>query len=129
MPAPLSIDLRERIVQAYHEGAGTYEKVAKLFSVGEATISRLLRRKREKGSLEPEPHGGGKDAKLSKSDLELLKELADKQSDLTISDLSERLSGALNKTIGTSIVSRGLQELMYTRKKRRFTAAREKRNE
>jgi transposase len=53
----LSIDLRRRIVEAYSgKQSGTYFETAKMFGVGEATVSRLLRLHRETGDVEPKPH-------------------------------------------------------------------------
>lgn len=51
----LSLDLRLRIVARYEEGDITYAELAEAFSVGEATISRLLRRRRERGDLRRDP--------------------------------------------------------------------------
>jgi transposase len=50
----LSIDLRQRIVDAYRSNSsGTYAETAAVFGVGEATVSRLLRLHRETGRVEP----------------------------------------------------------------------------
>jgi len=38
MPAPFSVDLRQRVVDAYKPGETAYEAIAKLFSVGIATV-------------------------------------------------------------------------------------------
>lgn len=55
----LSIDLRRRIVEAYRSSkSGTYEQTADVFDVGEATVSRLLRRFRETGDVKPKKRGG-----------------------------------------------------------------------
>ena len=54
-----SLDLRRRIVEAYREKrSGTYEQTAVLFGVGEATVSRLLRRFRETGDVAYKRKGG-----------------------------------------------------------------------
>jgi transposase len=54
-----SLDLRRRLVEAYQgKQSGTYEQTAELFGVGEATVSRLLRRFRETGDVEYKPRGG-----------------------------------------------------------------------
>ena len=58
MPAPLSMDLRRRIVDAYENGEGTYSDMAERFDVGEATVSRLLKRNRYGGDLTPNKAGG-----------------------------------------------------------------------
>ena len=54
-----SIDLRRRLVEAYRsKKSGTYAVTAALFGVGEATVSRLLRRFRETGDVQYKPKGG-----------------------------------------------------------------------
>jgi transposase len=57
--ADISIDLRRRLVEAYRSGkSGTYAATAALFGVGEASVSRLLRRFRETGDVQQLPRGG-----------------------------------------------------------------------
>ena len=55
----LSLDLRRRIIDAYDNGEGTQARLARRFKVGKATVERLVRLRRETGSVEPRPHGGG----------------------------------------------------------------------
>lgn len=50
-----SVDLRERVVAAYDIGKMTDEQVANLFQVGEATVHRWKRLRRETGSLMRKP--------------------------------------------------------------------------
>jgi transposase len=59
MPAPISTDLRIRIVEARAQEGLTYEEFADRFHVGRATVDRVLRLARETGSVEPAPHAGG----------------------------------------------------------------------
>jgi transposase len=54
-----SLDLRERVVGAFDAGGMTDEQVAEVFRVGEATVHRWKRLKRETGSLVPPPPRGG----------------------------------------------------------------------
>jgi transposase/transposase-like protein len=54
-----SVDLRERVIAASQRGGLTDEEAAKLFQIGEATVHRWKRLKRETGGLEPRPYGGG----------------------------------------------------------------------
>ncbi len=57
--ADLSLDLRRRVVNAYLTGlTETYEATAEMFGIGEATVSRLLRRRRETGDVLPRKRGG-----------------------------------------------------------------------
>ena len=54
-----SIDLRERVVAACDADDATREQVAARFSVSVPWIRKLMRRRRETGSIAPKPHGGG----------------------------------------------------------------------
>ena len=70
--AETSIDLRRRLVEAYRsKKSGTYAATAALFGVGEATVSRLLRRHRETGDVQHKPRGGNRKREI---DLEWLRE-------------------------------------------------------
>lgn len=56
---PLSNDLRKRILDAVDDKEGSRRKLAARFSVNTSTITRLLQLRRQTGSFEPRPHGGG----------------------------------------------------------------------
>jgi transposase len=53
-----SVDLRERVVAAFDRTGMTEKEVAALFKIGEATVRRWKRLKRETGVLERKPGGG-----------------------------------------------------------------------
>lgn len=54
-----SPDLRRRIISSYQSGrTATYQDTASFFSVGYATVNRLLRRVRETGDVLEKPRGG-----------------------------------------------------------------------
>lgn len=55
----ISPDLRRRALEAYERGDGSIPTVAARFAIGEASLGRWLRRKRETGSVEREPRSGG----------------------------------------------------------------------
>ena len=54
-----STDLRQRVVAAYDAREGTQEQVAARFAVSVSWVRKLLRQRRDTGSIEPRPHGGG----------------------------------------------------------------------
>lgn len=58
------LDLRRRIVAAHERKEGTYFKLAQRFGVGEATVYRLVRLKRERGVVIPGATGGIADDEL-----------------------------------------------------------------
>lgn len=47
----LPLELRRRIVEAYERNEGTYFELAQRFGVGEATVYRLVKLKRERGTV------------------------------------------------------------------------------
>src|SRR4029079_13353245 len=57
MTAPLSQDLRERIVQAV-EGGSTIRQAARRFAVSASAAIKLMQRVRQTGSLSPAQIGG-----------------------------------------------------------------------
>jgi transposase len=117
MPEPLSLDLRERIVRAYERGDLTRDQVAELFQVGRASVNRLVRRFRETGSVEPNPHGGGKPRKLTARGEKALRALLAEFPDATIPELVRLLTARAKLTLSTSTMSRELARLGFTRKK------------
>src|SRR5687768_8093753 len=117
MPAPLSPDLRARIVETSKEGIDRVE-IANRFRVGEATVSRLLAAWRRTGSIAPKtPSRKGRPPKIQGAALELLKSLVDERPDRSIAELHAMLVEAGVDT-STAAVSRALGRLGYTRKKR-----------
>ena len=60
-----SLDLRERVVSAYEKGANTIAEIATRFSVGQTFLKKMLRQKRDTGSLERLPQRAGAKKALS----------------------------------------------------------------
>src|SRR5512135_2078481 len=56
---PYSLDLRARVAAAVDEHEDSQPEIARRFRVSPSFITRLLRRRRQTGSLAPRPHGGG----------------------------------------------------------------------
>lgn len=118
----LSPDLRHRIVQAYERGEGSQRAIAERFSVGKASVERLLRLKRETGALAPRPHGGGQDPRLSEADRAGLVEAFKEEPDLSQEQIAERFT-AQGRPMSRAAVGRGLKRLAITRKKVHEAAA------
>jgi transposase len=108
-----SLDLRERVVKAYDQKFGAQAKIAELFGVSVPWIKKLLRRRRETGSLAPKPHGGGQQPAFEGENLENLKKLVEQNPDATLQELGE-LSGV---KCGIVAVWRTLKKLGCHRKK------------
>ena len=110
-----SMDLRERVVAACDRGEGTREEIAKRFRVGVAWVYRLLQRRRETGSIEPKPHGGGQKPAFDPPAAERLRQAVADRPDATLEELRESVGIAC----GTSAVHRALERLGLPRKKSR----------
>jgi transposase len=110
----LSNDLRERIVAAVDHNEGSRREIARRFRVSVSFITRLLKLRRETGSIDPRPHGGGQTPALDRIALERLRRLVKEQPDATLQQLRERLG--IDGSI--MIVWRALRKLDITRKKK-----------
>lgn len=87
---PFSMDLRERIAAAVDRHEGSIRSIARTFGVDPSTVTRLLRRRRQAGTLEPKPHGGGPPPALTEDDHRRLDELIRGQPDITLNELKRR---------------------------------------
>lgn len=118
-----SLDLRERAVAACDEGEETREEVAERFGVSTSFIRKLLRRRRETGSIAARPRSGGVPAALKAGDLRQVRRLVEHQPDATLEELCDRLA----KRTGTSVkgwtMCRAVGALGLRRKKSLCTPA------
>jgi len=87
---PYSMDLRERIAAAVDHHEGSIRRIARTFRVDPSTITRWLQRRRQAGTLEPKPHGGGPPPALDEDDHQRLGELVGDQPDATLDELKRR---------------------------------------
>ena len=115
MAAPLSLDIRKRIVDAI-EGGSSRRAAAKRFAVSESAAIKLVQRWEATGSLKPGQMGGHRPFALAAHE-GLVRELIGEAPDQTLDELHERLAdhGVL---VGRTSVHRYLSALGLTRKKR-----------
>lgn len=59
-----SLNLRQRVVEAYEQGLGSIAEVAEPFSVSTYFVKKMLRQWRQTADLAPLPHAGGQPASL-----------------------------------------------------------------
>lgn len=114
---PISLDLRERVAAACDEGGETREEVAERFSVSTSFIRKLLRRRRETGSLAAKPHGGGGRPKLGAAEMGTLRDLVSARPDATLEELRGRLRAGPGAAVSVPTVCRALAALGLPRKK------------
>ena len=117
MPAAYSIDLRQRIVNAYEAKEGSQRKLAKRFQVSLSFVKRLIRRYRDTGEIQPKSHGGGAIAKITRADLAQINQLVEEQPDALLRELCERWEQKQGIRVSISTMHRKLQQLRLTTKK------------
>ena len=118
MPAPLSLDLRRRILDAVDAGA-TQTAAAERFAVHPMTANRLVKRRRQTGSLAPAAYRHGPPRQLSDDDDRAIAALVDAACDLTLGEIAARFEAQTGRTVGEQSVRRSLARSGYTRKKKR----------
>jgi transposase len=123
---PYHTDLRKRIVDAYEEAEGSVRELAVRFKVRPGTVQDYLNLKRETGSVEPRPHGGGPAPKLDDAGERELRAVVEEKNDRTLGEIADELERRCQVRIGPTTVWRILERLGITRKKnatRRGTGA------
>lgn len=117
MPAPLSLDLRQRIIAAYQDKEGSQRQLAERFKVSLSFVRDLSRRHRETGRVEPKAHGGGAIAKLGIAQLPVVKALVEAQPDALLEELCERFTEKTGVQVSVSTMQRAVTRLKLSVKK------------
>ena len=118
---PYSNDLRRALVAAYEHHDYTQREVAALFGVSPTTVRNIVRRKRETGSPDAKPRGGGKPATLRQPVRDRVRHLLTNRDDLTLAELCEQIAQEYQTRVSVPTMCRVVQRLGFRRKKRRST--------
>ena len=110
-----SMDLRQRVVAACDCGEETREQIARRFCVSLPWIYKLLRRRREAGTITPKPHGGGQPSAFDAEATERLRKAVDDCPDATLAE--RRAAGGVAGALAA--VHRAVERLGLPRKKSR----------
>ena len=116
---PYSLDLRQRVIAALDAGEGSQPEIAARFRVSASFITRLLKRRRQTGSVAPAPHGGGHPPALGRAAQRRLRRLVREQPDATLEELAARVG----VPCGRMAIFRTLRKLRITRKKKSLHAS------
>ena len=116
MPAPLSQDLRDRIVRAV-EGGSSIRQAARRFAVSPSAAVNLMRRVRESGSTAPARFGGHRRPILDEHE-GLVRSLLDAKPDMMLGEIQAELARRGIVVRATSTILRWLRRAGLTRKKR-----------
>ena len=91
MDTAIPTRIRQAIVRLHREERRSYEEFAELLQVGRATVSRVLRRNRETGSVDRLPRGGGNRSAIHGRIANLLCAIVSEVPDATVAELTAAL--------------------------------------
>ena len=115
---PYSRDLRQKIVDTYLEGEESVRQIAKRFQVSPSFVQKLIQKYRQTGTVDSEPHRGGKPPKLNPEQMDLVKELIEQHSDATLQELCNILEDQSGIKISRSTMSRIAKKLRSNKSKK-----------
>jgi transposase len=90
-----SLDLRQKIVEAYLNGQGSMRQLATQFNVARSFVQKIIQRYQDEGTLAPKPRGGRVPPKLAPEYWPIVKALVEADNDATLAELCEHWSKRL----------------------------------
>jgi transposase len=121
MPAPISMDLRLRIVRAV-ERSSSIRQAAQRFAVSASAAVKLMQRVRATGSAVPARYGGHRRPVLQPHEAEL-RRLVEATPDLTLAELQAELQRRSGVRAGLSTIHNALRRIGLRQKKKSLKAA------
>jgi transposase len=115
MPAPMSMDLRLRIVRAVERGS-SIRAAARRFAVSPSAAIKLMQRVRTTGSAAPARYGGHRRPLLEAYEAEL-KQLVEATPDITLAELQMELQRRLGVVAGLTTLHNTLRRIGLRHKK------------
>jgi transposase len=116
--APISLDLRERILADIISKKYNIAEAADIYSVSISSVNNLKKLYRETGSVAPRPRGGGNPPKIDKVGEAWLKDTLKEESDLSLAELCNRLREKFGVVASDSSMQRTLARIGLRRKKK-----------
>jgi transposase len=115
---PYSLDLRQKIVEAYDRGEGSVRELAERFMVSPNTVQNYLTRRRRTGDLAPAPHGGGPPRLLKRDQERVLLALQRAHNDRTDAEYAKLFTQRTGMHVSRRTINRAWRRLGITRKKK-----------
>ncbi len=112
----IAVEIRKKIVEAYEKGIKAKE-ISHVLGVGLSTVYSMIERNKRTGSLEASYPG--RQPKITKKQIEEMKKLVNKQPDITLEEIIEKL----NLPIKKSQVNNILHKLGFSFKKKQYMQA------
>ena len=111
-----SLDLRQKIVEAYQNCEGSQRQLAKRFKVSPRFVQKLLHQYHHEGTIAPRTGAKGFPKKLSAYESEV-REIVAENADDTLAELTEKLRQRLGLEFSLSTLHYHLKRLKLTGKK------------
>ena len=115
MPAPISMDLRRRIVRAVERGS-SIRAAARRFAVSPSAAIKLMQRVRATGSPAPARYGGHRRPLLAPYEADL-RRLVEATPDITLAELRAELQRRRGIAAGLSTIHNALRRIGLRHKK------------
>ena len=112
-----SLDLRQKIVNAYDRVVSTQGQIAQTFGVSRSFVEKLLGRRRSTGEISSLPHGGGGQRACDEQAQAVVSRLVMEQPDATLQELCEGLFEEQGIQISIATMCTELKRLDLRRKK------------
>jgi transposase len=115
MPAPISLDLRLRIVRAVEQGS-SIRGAARRFAVSPSAAIKLMQRVRATGSPAPARYGGHRRPLLAPYEADL-ERLVEATPDITLAELQTEIKRCFGMVAGLSTIHNTLRRIGLRHKK------------
>lgn len=117
MPAPYSIDFRQKVLNSYLE-RGSLRKTAERFDVSFTFVQTLVKRYKTENTLEPKPHKSGNPPKVQPAHYSFPRKLIDSENDLPLREICDRFQKEFFIKISIAAMHEALKRLGISRKKK-----------
>ena len=118
MPAPHPKSLRDRIVEAYNDGEGSYRELGLRFKVGEASVNRWVSLDRKCGDTTPKPMGGARwPRRITPEGEDFLRDVLMREPSLSLPIMSARYQETFDVIVSSRLIGMTLKRLGFTKKK------------
>lgn len=117
MPKPYSLDLRQKIVDAYERGDISQRGLAQQFGVAKSFVQKLLKQHRDTDSIAPKLRKQQTQPKLNAEHRAIVANLVEATNDATLKELCDQLHQQTGVRMGTTTMHNTLKQMELTVKK------------
>jgi transposase len=103
MGAPLSMDIRKRVIEAWERG-DTFARIAREKAVSERVVYKIVALYKETGSYAPRPLNNGRKSALSDETKRLIEAKIIEQPDITLDEIIEEFKLEICRSALSKIV-------------------------